>query len=82
MAYLLTRFSPLIKGIQHVSVYASGDHNVVEADIIVDERLGLRTSHNIGESAQYGLEQLDGVERAFVHLDIAPNALSGHVNRS
>jgi divalent metal cation (Fe/Co/Zn/Cd) transporter len=58
-------------------VYASGDHNVVEADIIVDESLALRTSHNIGESAQYCLEQLDGIERAFVHLDITANAFSG-----
>ena len=29
----------------------------------------LRTAHNIGETLQRKIEQLDQVERAFVHVD-------------
>lgn len=81
MAYLLTRFSPLIKGIQHLSVYASGDHFIVETDVVLPASTGLTRAHNCAESAQYGLEQLEGVDRAFVHVDVSVNDLSGHLPR-
>ncbi|KAI5474634.1 cation diffusion facilitator [Pseudohyphozyma bogoriensis] len=81
IAYLLTRFSPLIIGIQHLSVYHTGDSYVVETDIIVPSSTPLVTSHNVGESTQYGIEQLEGVERAYVHIDVTANPLSGHIER-
>lgn len=52
VAYLLTRFSPLIKGIQHLSVYASGDHFIVETDVVLPATTGLTRAHNCAESAQ------------------------------
>lgn len=82
VAYLLTRFSPLILGIQHLSVYAAGDHSIVEADIVLSHKTSLRISHNVAESAQYCLESLTGVERAYVHVDVTYNKLSGHFDRS
>ena len=81
VAYLLTRFSPLIVGIQHLSVYASGDHFIIETDVVLPESIGLTRSHNLAESAQYGLEQLENVDRAFVHVDVSVNHLSGHLVR-
>lgn len=81
-AYLLTRFSPLVSGIQHLSVYHTGDKYIVEADVVLPPLTNLTVAHNVAESAQYGLEQLEGVERAYVHVDVdfsTQNA--GHVNR-
>ncbi|KAM0746582.1 hypothetical protein T439DRAFT_360269 [Meredithblackwellia eburnea MCA 4105] len=81
IAYLLTRFSPLIKYIQHLSVYHAGDSFIVETDVVLPRNTDLTIAHNVAESAQYGLEQLERVERAFVHVDITVNDLSGHVPR-
>ncbi|KAK4055623.1 hypothetical protein OIV83_000169 [Microbotryomycetes sp. JL201] len=82
VAYLLTRFSPLIRGVQHLSVYHAGDHYVVEVDIVLPPDIALTTAHDLGEAAQYSIEQLEGIDRAFVHLDVTFNPLSGHIDRS
>ncbi|KAM0788851.1 hypothetical protein ACM66B_002936 [Microbotryomycetes sp. NB124-2] len=82
VAYLLTRFSPLIRGVQHLSVYHAGDHYVVEVDIVLPPNTALTTAHDLGEAAQYSIEQLEGIDRAFVHLDVTFNPLSGHIDRS
>lgn len=52
IAYLLTRFSPLIVAIQHLSVYHAGEHVTVETDIVVPPNTSLTVAHNIGESVQ------------------------------
>ncbi|KAL8278319.1 hypothetical protein RQP46_009211 [Phenoliferia psychrophenolica] len=77
VAYLLVRFSPLIKAIQHLSVYHTGD----SYNVVLPHETTLTIAHNVAESAQYGLEQLERVDRAFVHVDITVNPLSGHVPR-
>ncbi|KAK4057955.1 hypothetical protein OIO90_001174 [Microbotryomycetes sp. JL221] len=82
VAYLLTRFSPLIRGVQHLSVYHAGDHYVVEVDIVLPPNTALTTAHDIGEACQFAIEQLDQVDRAFVHVDVTFNPLSGHIDRS
>ncbi|SGY78700.1 BQ5605_C008g04917 [Microbotryum silenes-dioicae] len=81
VAYLLSRFSPLITGIQHLSLYHAGEHLVVEADVILPHTTALTVAHNLGESAQFAIEQLEGVDRAFVHVDVTMNNLSGHLER-
>lgn len=48
VAYLLTRFSPLILAIQHLSVYHTGDKFVVEADAILPRELSLTEAHDTG----------------------------------
>ncbi|GAA5987064.1 hypothetical protein JCM10908_001011 [Rhodotorula pacifica] len=81
IAYLLTRFSPLVVAIQHLSLYYSGEGLVCEVDIVLPPDTSLPVAHNIGEAAQYAIEQLSGIERAFVHVDITVNPLSGHLER-
>ncbi|GAA6064571.1 hypothetical protein JCM10212_006196 [Sporobolomyces blumeae] len=81
IAYLLTRFSPLVTAVQHLSIYHAGDAYVVEVDIVLPESCSLTEAHNLGEAAQYSLEQLSNIERAFVHVDVSVNELSGHLER-
>ncbi|ORY66963.1 hypothetical protein BCR35DRAFT_282805 [Leucosporidium creatinivorum] len=81
IAYLLTRFSPLIIGVQHLSVYHAGESFVVETDIVLPPNTALTVAHNLGESVQYAIEQLEGIDRAFVHNDVSVNPLSGHLDR-
>jgi hypothetical protein len=49
IAYLLTRFSPLIVGVQHLSVYHAGESFVVETDIVLPPNTALTVAHNLGE---------------------------------
>ncbi|GAA5977660.1 hypothetical protein JCM5350_002309 [Sporobolomyces pararoseus] len=81
IAYLLTRFSPLVTAVQHLSIYHAGDSYVVEVDIVLPPTCSLTEAHNLGEAAQYSLEQLSNIERAFVHVDVSVNELSGHLER-
>lgn len=42
---------------------------IVEVDIVLPKEMPLHEAHDIGESLQFRIEDLDEVERAFVHLD-------------
>jgi len=52
-----------------VRAYHFGEGFLVEADLALPPGMPLREAHDIGESLQIKLEQLEEVERAFVHLD-------------
>lgn len=62
--YLTMRFAKTIKQITAVQAYYAGDRLNVEIDLVVDEGMGLRDSHDLGESLQYVVESLPVVERA------------------
>ncbi|KAI9739609.1 MAG: hypothetical protein M1834_006327 [Cirrosporium novae-zelandiae] len=79
LLYLTMRFAKTIKQIQGLQAYHSGDKLNVEVDVVVDEGMSLRDSHDLGESLQYVLESVPGVERAFVHLDYAGWNLPSHM---
>ncbi|BGP47288.1 hypothetical protein JCM10450v2_003140 [Rhodotorula kratochvilovae] len=81
IAYLLTRFSPLVTAVQHLSLYHAGEGLICEVDVVLPPETSLTAAHNIGEGAQYAIEQLSGIERAFVHVDTTTNPLSGHLER-
>lgn len=49
------RFAKTIKQIQGIEAYHAGDKLNVEVDIVVDENINLRDSHDLGESLQYVL---------------------------
>lgn len=55
LLYLTMRFAKTIKQIQGLSAYHAGDKLNVEVDIVVDESISLRDSHDLGESLQYVL---------------------------
>jgi hypothetical protein len=52
------RFAKTIKQIQGINAYHAGDKLNVEVDIVVDETMALRDSHDLGESLQYVLGEL------------------------
>jgi len=78
MIYLVTRFSPLIKAINHIEVFQSGDQQIVECDVVLDRETTLPIAHDLGESIQVALESLEGVERAYVHVDFLATNPSSH----
>jgi cation diffusion facilitator family transporter len=55
LLYMTMRFAKSIKRIQGLQAYHAGDKLNVEVDIVVDENLSLRDSHDLGESLQYVL---------------------------
>ncbi|RAL63169.1 hypothetical protein DID88_004248 [Monilinia fructigena] len=71
LLYLTMRFARTIKQIQGLQAYHAGDKLNVEVDIVLDESMSLRDSHDLGESLQYVLESVPTVDRAFVHQDYA-----------
>ena len=81
LLYLTMRFAKSIKKIQGLQAYHSGNKLNVEVDIILDEDMSLRDSHDLGESLQYMLESVPNVDRAFVHLDYDTYNLPTHMDQ-
>ncbi|KAI9330075.1 cation efflux family-domain-containing protein [Obelidium mucronatum] len=69
VTYLAVTHHPEILQIESVKAYSSGAGYFVEVDIVLDGKTTLEETHNIGETLQEKIEQLEGVERAFVHVD-------------
>ena len=81
LLYLTMRFAKTIQKIQGIQAYHAGDKLNVEVDIVLDENMSLRDSHDLGESLQYVLESVPSVDRAFVHLDYAGWNLPSHMQQ-
>ncbi|KAI1613698.1 hypothetical protein EDD36DRAFT_451714 [Exophiala viscosa] len=81
LLYLTMRFAKTIRYIQGLQAYHAGDKLNVEVDIVLDENMSLRDSHDLGESLQYVLESVPMVDRAFVHADYAGWNLPSHMNQ-
>ncbi|EHY52420.1 hypothetical protein HRR83_009246 [Exophiala dermatitidis] len=81
LLYLTMRFAKTIRYIQGLQAYHAGDKLNVEVDIVLDENMSLRDSHDLGESLQYVLESVPFVDRAFVHADYADWNLPSHMNQ-
>ncbi|KAL9127382.1 MAG: hypothetical protein Q9217_003738, partial [Psora testacea] len=81
LLYLTMRFAKCIKSIQGCQAYHAGDKLNVEVDVVLDEGMTLRDSHDLGESLQYVLESVPSVDRAFVHLDYKRWNLPSHMSQ-
>ncbi|USP75807.1 uncharacterized protein yc1106_03081 [Curvularia clavata] len=81
LLYMTMRFAKSIKRIQGLQAYHAGDKLNVEVDIVVDEHLSLRDSHDLGESLQYVLESVPYVDRAFVHIDYTDYNFPTHMSQ-
>ncbi|KAG5556014.1 hypothetical protein RHGRI_006598 [Rhododendron griersonianum] len=66
---LVLRHHPQIKRVDTVRTYTFGVLYFLKVDIELPEDLPLKEAHAIGESLQIKIEELEEVERAFVHLD-------------
>ncbi|KAI3881547.1 hypothetical protein MKX03_035625 [Papaver bracteatum] len=69
LTYLIWNHHQGIDHIDTVRAYTFGSHYFVEVDIVLPGDMILSEAHNIGETLQEKLEQLNEVERAFVHID-------------
>ena len=81
LLYLTMRFAKSINSIQGCQAYHAGDKLNVEVDVVLDEGMTLRDSHDLGESLQYVLESVPSVDRAFVHLDYKRWNLPSHMSQ-
>ena len=81
LLYLTMRFARTIQKIQGLQAYHAGDKLNVEVDIVLDEKLTLRDTHDLSESLQYVLESVPVVDRAFVHADYAASNLPSHLDQ-
>lgn len=64
LLYLTMRFAKSIKQITSLQAYYAGDKLNVEIDLVLDENIGLKDSHDLGESLQFVVESLPIVDRA------------------
>jgi cation diffusion facilitator family transporter len=70
LLYMTMRFAKSIKRIQGLQAYHAGDKLNVEVDIVVDEHIALRDSHDLGESLQYVLGELSSLIKVAYMLTI------------
>ena len=52
-----------------VRAYHMGERLFVEVHIVLDPETKLYFAHDVGESLEAKIEQIEEVERCFVHLD-------------
>ncbi|WOO83363.1 Metal tolerance protein 4 [Vanrija pseudolonga] len=78
--YMVTRFNPVLE-ISDVEVYHIGDDFVCEVDVVLPQSTSLHHAHDVGETIQCMLENLDGVIRAYVHLDYSSSNPQQHTSR-
>jgi cation diffusion facilitator family transporter len=69
LTLLAYNHDPRIVMVDTVRAYYSGNRYIVEVHVVLPEDLSLKEAHNIGEPLALKIEELESVERAFVHLD-------------
>lgn len=69
LTYMAAHHDPRILRVDKVLAYHFGLRYMVEVDIVLPETMPLRETHDIGDSLEREIEELETVERAFVHID-------------
>lgn len=69
IAFLTVRHSPLILKVDTINAYHWGEDLFVEVDIVMAPEHNLRVVHDVSQELQDVLETVEGVGRAFVHVD-------------
>jgi len=69
LTHIAFNHSPKVTKIDTVRAYHFGNHFLVEVHVVVDEFMSMREAHDVGEALEVKLEEMNEVERAFVHLD-------------
>lgn len=73
LTFIASHHDDRILLVDTVRAYRTGNYYWAEIDITVDPEMKLRDAHDIGESLQHAIEAVDGIERAFVHIDYESN---------
>ncbi|KAK3898641.1 cation efflux family-domain-containing protein [Staphylotrichum tortipilum] len=69
LIYMTMNHDQRILKVDTCRAYHAGQNYYVEVDVVMDEDLPLKVTHDVGQSLQRKLEGLGDVERAFVHID-------------
>ncbi|KAI1073436.1 cation efflux family-domain-containing protein [Whalleya microplaca] len=69
LIYMCMTHDPQIHKVDTCRAYHAGQQYYVEVDIVMDQNVPLKVSHDVSQSLQRKLEGLSDVERAFVHVD-------------
>ncbi|KAL7622373.1 hypothetical protein AAE478_007877 [Parahypoxylon ruwenzoriense] len=69
LIYISMTHDPQIEKVDTCRAYHAGQKYYVEVDIVMDQSVPLKISHDVSQSLQRKLEGLSDVERAFVHVD-------------
>ncbi|KAF1926730.1 cation diffusion facilitator 1 [Didymella exigua CBS 183.55] len=69
LAYLVVTHDDRIDKVDTCRAYHAGQKYYVEVDIVMDESLPLKVTHDVSQTLQRKLEGLADVERAYVHVD-------------
>lgn len=80
LTYLACNHDERVLFIDTVRAYHFGTKFLVECDIVLPEAMPLKEAHDIGEALQVRIEQMEDVERAFVHLDYEWDHKAEHGN--
>ncbi|KAH8701196.1 cation efflux family-domain-containing protein [Phaeosphaeriaceae sp. PMI808] len=67
--YLVMTHDNRITKVETCRAYHAGQNYYVEVDIVMDEDLPLKITHDVSQTLQRKLEGLADVERAYVHVD-------------
>jgi len=59
--------------------YHFGSKYLVELEVVAPENMTVKDSHNISIQLQFKIEQLERVERAFVHVDYKSRDYDEHI---
>ena len=69
LIYLVVTHDSRIQKVDTCRAYHAGQNYYVEVDIVMDEGLPLKVTHDVSQTLQRKLEGLADVERAYVHVD-------------
>ncbi|KAI1498970.1 cation efflux family-domain-containing protein [Biscogniauxia marginata] len=69
LIYMSMTHDPRIHKVDTCRAYHAGQKYYVEVDIVMDQDIPLKVSHDVSQTLQRKLEGLGDVERAFVHVD-------------
>ena len=70
VTWVACHHSPDVMALDTVNVYSVGKDYFAEVDILLPGQMALTDAHRIGAQVQTAVENIDGIERAFVHLDV------------
>lgn len=79
ITYVASHHHPDIAGIEQVMAFQFGPAYFCELHIIVHDDISLTSAHWIGESLQLKIERIEGIERAWVHLDVGDHDNNEHI---
>ncbi|SPO40548.1 related to cation diffusion facilitator 10 [Pseudozyma flocculosa] len=76
--YLVTRFNS-VRSVSAFDLFHAGDDYIAEADVVLPQSISLKEAHDLGEIVTYCIESVEGVERAYVHLEYNALGQPGHL---